>query len=520
MTENKKTLAQRIDPLVAIPSIIFVVVFTSFVFINPVKAKQIFTGISAFTMNKAGALILAFAWVCFILCLWFAFGKYGNKKFGLPGDDKPEFSNKSWLAYFFSLSTSATMFYWASIEYADYLISPPFNLEPMSSEAFNFATAYGQFHWGPWMWGMFTALGICYGFMMHVQKKTDLRPSAACVNVIGEKNVNGVIGKAIDAMYVFTLVCALGTSLGVSTPLLAAIVSDILGIEATVTVSGLLILAWALSVTITIFTGLKRGMKIINDFRMYFAFVVLALILFLGPTSFILNNTIDSIGVQFQNLIRMATYTDPYGYSNNFPGNWTIFYVAWNVVYAVASGIYLARVSKGRTVRQFIIAIITFGSTGAMIFYWILGNFSMDVFVRGIVPVTDLYAAGQGYKAILMVWKELPLAAIVIPIFAVYAFVATWTTQQAYSYNVAMATETGVTADNEPSTKNRLLWTVLLHVYCFAVIFLGGMDTVKASSVISGLPAILVCSLIIISTMKDMKKIWGNEDVEAEVRWR
>lgn len=146
---------------------------------------------------------------------------------------------------------------------------------------------------------------------------------------------------------------------------------------------------------------------------------------------------------------------------------------------------------------------------------YLFSYFSMDVFLRGVVPVTDLYASGEGYKAILLVWKELPLAAVIIPLFAVYGFVATWTTQQAYSYNVAMATEVGVTADNEPSVKNRLLWTVLLHVYCFAVIFLGGMDTVKASSVISGLPAILVSSLVIISTMKDMKKVWGEEEETA-----
>ncbi|GAU07788.1 BCCT transporter [Desulfoplanes formicivorans] len=282
-----------------------------------------------------------------ILSGFFMFSRYGDIKFGEP-DEKPEFNNYSWLAMMFCSGVAGAVMFWSIVEPMYNLAYPPKFAEPLSRQSFEWAMSYVLLHWGPvtWPWYMVTALPICY--MYYKRKKPVLRISAATEPILGDQ-VNGGMGKGIEIFFIVGLMFSNAAVMGVSVPIVNHALSAVLGIEPSFTLELIILAISAVIFTVSVSLGLKKGIKILSDTNVCIALAMVFFCLVAGPTVFIVDNFTNSFGHMLGNFWDMIFWTDPYT-DGSFPQDWTIFYALWMASYGPFMGLFIARISKGRTV--------------------------------------------------------------------------------------------------------------------------------------------------------------------------
>lgn len=504
MLEKKKL---SLDHAIFWPSFIIIAVVCALIVMNPEKANEVSNAALAWCTNKLG---WAFEWYVIILfgiAMYLIFGKYGNKKLG---DSEPEFKTSTWLGMIFTSTSSAALIYWATIEWYYYMQSPPWGVEPFSVEASRWAATYGMYHWGLIPTAMYVVIGVAIGYNFFVKKRSVVKPSSVC-GVLGEQKDRS-LGKLIDVLYIIGMVAGVGTSLGLGTPLVAELISKLFGVEHTLSLDGWIIIAWVALFGTSVYIGLQKGIKVLSDVRVYLAFAVIIFVAMVGNTSYILNGFTDSVGWMLQHIIQMTMYTDPYGQSG-WPQGWTIFYWAWFLNCVITYSIYLAKISKGRTIKEFGLGVLGAIFVGEAVFFGVFTQYAMHVFQAGALDLGMIMEKLGTARAIVEIWATLPLAQVVLPVLLVYCFISTATFINGVAYTLAMVTTKEITEDDEPSRLNRVVWSLLLGALAISLLLLGGLKPLQTASVVGGLPMMIVCIIIPISFFREVKKDgWIHED--------
>ena len=502
-----------IDKLVFWPALIVVVATIVPLIAFPEASSEVLSRILGLITQNLGFLFLWFTIGALGVLLWFAFGRYGSVKFGDPGDE-PEFRTVSWIGMLFCAGIGTSLLYWATIEWVYYYQAPPFGIEAETAEAAHWGAMYGLFHWGPMAWALYCipALPIAYAF--HNRKIPFLRISQACRGVIGDR-ADGPLGKLIDVLFIFGLIGGTGTSLGLGTPILSESISSLLGIERTFALDAFVIVVWTAIFGTTVYLGMEKGIKRLADANVYLGFFLCAFVLVAGPTVFILDTFTNSFGLMITNFFRMSLYTDPVGQSG-FPQTWTVFYWAWWIAYAPFMGLFVARISRGRTIREVVWANLVWGSFGCWLFFAVFGNTALFYQLDGKVPVIQIMNDTSPQAAIVAVVEALPMGTFVLVLFVAMCFIYSATTLQASAYTIAsVASRDLVAGESEPLRWNRLFWALALGGMAVALMYLGGLKPLQTASLIVALPLMFVIALCVWSFLR-----WLKEDEEKSILWR
>ncbi|OEY65313.1 BCCT family transporter [Marinobacter sp. X15-166B] len=453
-----------------------------------------------FVTNQLG---FAYIWAgafFFGAVLWLSLGRYSQVRLGGP-DARPEFSRLSWVTMFFCSGIGTSLIFWSSIEWTYYFTAPPFGLEPKSDRAADYAAMYGMFHWGPLAWAFYCLTAFPIGYAFYNRKQKQLRLSIACAGLIGEKHANGHIGKVIDVLMVFGLVGGVGTALASGTPMLAEAISRLLGIEHTFNVDIVVVLIWSVIFVTSVVLGLKRGIQRLSQFNLY-ALSVLCVIIFIGgPTFFMLNSFTNSMGLMITEFAHMAFYTDPVA-NSMFPQWWTIFYWAWWVAMGPYMGIFIARISRGRTFRDMGLTVLGAGSAGCILFFILFGSTSMHAELSGTFPVLETMANESPSAAILGTLEQLPLYSVILVLFIVVGFVYSGTTVDSSAYVLASVTSRNLGEGVEPHVANRFFWAVALGAAGLVLMNAGGLEPLKTASLVVGVPLLVVMCLSFFSLLR------------------
>ncbi|BDM63418.1 transporter [Shewanella sp. NFH-SH190041] len=458
----------------------------------------------AFMTDKLGFAYLALGLSAFFFMIYIVFSDIGQIKLG-DADEKPEFATASWAAMLFCGGIGASILYWGCIEWAYYYMSPPFQLAPGSEEAVRWAATYGIFHWGPIAWSIYLIPALPIAYFFYVRKQPVLKVSAALMPVIGEARSHGKTGKVIDVLFIFGLLGGAATTLGLAAPLINEGISYLFGIPSTTTTQiGVLMICTALF-AYSSYKGMDEGIKVLSNINFWSALALLAFILCVGPTIFMLETGLDSIGRMLSNFFVMATWAEPFGgygtfADTHFPQDWTIFYWAWWLVFAPSMGLFVARISRGRTIKQMVTGSIFFGSLGCALYFMILGNYGLSLQLSGQLDVVGILADKGPTTAIFAILEQLPFSYAVIAVFTMLCVIFTATTFDSISYILASVVQNNVTED--PLRWNRLFWAFALSFMPSVLMFMGGLATLQTAAIVGGLPLLVIAVMLMISGVK------------------
>ncbi|MEG1497156.1 MAG: BCCT family transporter [Clostridiales bacterium] len=451
-----------------------------------------------------------FELVCFgslIFSLWLMLGKFGKVKLG-EKEDKPEFKTFTWIAMFFCAGIGAGAIYWACIEPLSIMSAPPFGVEALSPQARQWSLTYACFHWSITPWSIFAVPAIAFAYIYYNRGVKFLRPSYACSGILG-KHAYGIWGKVIDVFVIVGLLGGLATSLGFVFPMLAGLIADYLNIKNTFLLQAGVGLIFTVIFAYSCYRGLYSGIAQLSNINMVLFIGMIIFIFLAGPSLWLISNFFESIALMLQNYIRMSFYMDTTG-GSGFPQNWTVFYWAWWLSWAIYIGLFMARISKGRTLRGFIANMLFTAGGGTAIIFAIIGGYSQHVFFDLAIDLLGILENIGGHAVISAILNTLPFAKIFIPIFIIVLIIAQATGLDSAAYTLANISCKEIEDGQEPPQWIRLFWAVTIFLATMALLMVGGMEAVKLSAVLTSVPLLALQVIFMLSIIRWLRQDFGK----------
>ena len=435
-----------------------------------------------------------------------AFGRHGPVVLGDDGES-PEFSDGSWFAMLFCAGIASGLLYWGVIEWAYYFREPPYETSVGSAEAILWATSYPLFHWGFTAWGFYTLPTVAVAYACHRRGETAYRLSKACRPILGDR-ADGAAGRLIDVLFMVGILGGASTSLGLSTPLIAEGFSELTGAVRSFGLNVGIVLTCSLIFAISVYVGLERGIRILSNVNLALALGLVAFVLVAGDTLFIAKMSTAAAGHVIQNFVRMNFWTDPI-LQTGFVESWTVFYWAWWIAYAPFVGLFVARISRGRSIRQVILGMLILGTAGSWLFFMVLGNYALSLELGGHVPVLAILDERGAPAAIVAVILALPLGQLALGVFCIVALLYLATTFDSAAYTLAASASRDLGPRGDPSRGHRSFWALALAVLPIALLGIGGLRSLQMASLVVSVPLLAVGCLLAISLRRALREDFG-----------
>ena len=497
---NNKTKAISDKPISVI-CIILVAIFVAFMCAKPDQTLNIVNAIFDKVTAVMGPPILWFVFVGLFLCLYLAFSKHGKVKLG---EGKPEYSTFSYIGMMMCASLAATAIFYSFVEWSYYYVDPAFSIEPYSQKAAEMSMAYTFFHWGFSCQVIFVLTAVSLAYAFYVRKVPVLRIGAVCEEMLGDFKYKKPLARVIDALTILSIVGGMGVSLGVGVPLVTAGLGKIFGMEANFTTNIIVLIIIAIIFSVTSIVGIKKGMKRLSDLTMYISILFVAFIFIAGPTQFIWKEFTYSLGSMFQNYLAMSTYTDPVA-NTGFPELNTIFLFTLALNYAALMGIFITKISKGRTIRQMVITCLVGITTGIWIMFSVNGGFGLNTELTGQYELTKAADTNAGLFELL---ELLPGGSMILPIIFTLVTIGLLTTSlDSASFTLAASATKKLDAEGNPNSKFRLMWCVVLTLVPLSIMFAGAPFTaIKTICIVLSVPFLFIIIGMLIGLFKWFKQ--------------
>ncbi|KPV42841.1 glycine betaine uptake BCCT transporter [Alicyclobacillus ferrooxydans] len=491
--------------MVFIISIVIVVLFVIWGALAPHQLSAGANYMLSFTTDKFGWFYLIAAFGFLVFTLYLAFGKYGKIRLGAD-DEEPEYSYVTWFAMLFSAGMGIGLVFWGVAEPIDHYVSPPMGLTPKSSEAATWAERYSFFHWGLQPWAIYAVIGLALAYF-NFRKGSKGLISATFYPILGDR-VNGSIGKTIDILAVLATVFGVATSLGLGTLQINGGLNALFGVPSTRILQISIIAVVTVLFLISATTGLDKGIKILSNTNLIVAAVLLLFTLFLGPTWFLFDTFTSTLGGYLQNLVRMSLRLAPFRPST-WIANWTLFYWAWWIAWAPFVGMFIARVSRGRTIREFVTGVLLVPSLVSFLWFSVFGGTALHLQMFQGVDIASVVQKDMS-KALFVVLRHLPLGwplAVIATILIVTFFV---TSADSATFVLGMLSSDG---SLNPSNRVKVTWGILQSLIAVVLLLSGGLQGLQTASIVAALPFAVIMIVMCYSLVKAL-----NEDLRNQRR--
>jgi glycine betaine transporter len=474
-----------------------VLLFVLFGMFLPAQMGKVVNAVFSFLTTDFGWLYLLSVTIFIVFAFGIAISRYGRIKLG-KDDDKPEFSNFQWFSMLFGGGMGIGLVFWSVAEPMTHYLTPPIGTGG-TPEAMHTAMRIVFFHWGIHAWVIFAIGGLALAYFQF-RKGLPFLVSSAFYPLIGER-IYGPIGNAIDILSVFATVFGVATSLGLGSSQIATGLQYIWGIEATPATVSIVIAVITVLFTAATISGLHKAMQLAADIKIWLSIAFMAFIFIFGGMGPILNNFTDSLGGYLQNFVGQSLWMGNVSWVNG----WTVFYWAWWIAWAPFVGQFVARVSKGRTIREFILAVSLLPVGFSFVWLSIYGGaaFNLDAAANGAIQA----AVKADYTtALFATLKQMPLYSITAPaaiVLIVACFVAA---ANSATYVLAMLTSNG---DMDPSKGLRSFWGIVQGVLTIMLILVGGkaaLTALQTASIAAAFPFMLIMLAMCYSIYKALRQ--------------
>jgi len=473
-------------------------------------------------MEYTGWLFMVLASLFVVFVLWLAMGKFGNIPLGKDGE-KPEFRTVSWIAMMFAAGMGiGLMFYGVAEPLYHFISPPPGTVDGRTPAAIQTAMATSIFHWTLHPWAMYAVVGIAMAYGTYRLGRKQLI-SAAFTSLFGIRTVEGPVGKFINILAIFATLFGTAASLGLGALQIGSGLTSNgwvgeVGTPALVAIVAILTACFVASAV----SGISRGIQWLSNINMVLA-VVLAVIVFVaGPSLFILNLIPSAVGDYARDLAEMSSRTEAVGDEalRTWMSSWTIFYWAWWISWTPFVGMFIARISRGRTIRQFVTGVLLVPSVVSVIWFGIFGGAAFNIQQEadkagqpGLMTVTDGVASIDFDGALFNLVKNLPmpgwLTAAVIVLAMVLVAIFFITGADSASLIMSSLSSNGA---SDPKRGLVIVWGALTGAVAAVMLLAGGDEPSEALSglqritIVAALPFVVVMLLLCFALAKDLRR--------------
>lgn len=471
-------------------SFLITMAIVAFGLVAPQPFAKATTAANDFLVNNFGwfYLISMFVFVAFSLII--AFSKYGNIKLG-PDDSVPEFSNRSWFAMLFGAGMGIGLVFWGVAEPLNHYMT-----FGATEEAANFAMKKSFMHWGFHPWAAYAIIGMALGYFQFRKNAPGLI-SSIFLPILGEKGVRGPIGKLIDICAVFATVAGIATSLGQGTMQINSGLNFLFHVPTTRLVQIVIIIILMVIYTWTAVSGIDKGIKLLSDINLVLAIAILAGAFLVGPKLLTLNVFTNSIGSYVNDFVKDSFAINPFG-DKSWLGSWTIFYWAWWIAWGPFVGTFIARISKGRTIREFVFGVILAPSLVSFIWFSVFGSLGLNL-DKGIISK----AIETTETALFVVFRQYPLGSIfsIIAICLLGTFFIT--SANSGIFVLSMFSSEG---NMEPANGKKIFWGVIQALLALVLLMTGGLGALQTCSIVAAFPLAIIMLLCCVCLIKELMK--------------
>jgi glycine betaine transporter len=461
-------------------SLLFTILFviTGILFNNTLSqaASSLLNG----TIEYFGWFYLISTLAFLVFATYLLFSRFGKIVLGDP-TDKPVFSTTSWFAMLFSAGMGIGLLFYGVAEPVYHYVSPPTG-DGSTAESANLAMTYSYFHWGLHPWAIYTVVGLSLAFFQFRKKLPGLI-SSAFYPLLGER-VKGGIGKAIDILAVLATVFGVATSLGLGTMQIAGGMNSVFGLENSTSTQIYIILGITLLFIVSAWSGINRGIKILSNINMLLAAALLLLLIVLGPTAQIFKVFTNTMGSYLDGLLYMSLNLKPFG-DNSWIAGWTLFYWAWWIAWAPFVGSFIARISKGRTIKEFIMGVLFIPTLGTFVWFSTFGGSALHFINNlGNTALADVVASDLTLS-LFAFFEYFPMSAFlsVLAIILICTFFIT----SADSATIVL----GIFSTNgnlNPSNGIKIIWGIILSAVAVVLLLTGSLSTLQTASIAAAFP--------------------------------
>ena len=448
-----------------------------------------------------GWLYLISMIIFFGFIVYFAFGKYGKIRLG-SDDSRPEYSNITWFGLLFGCGMGVGLVFWGVAEPLTYYLNPTDGIEAASQASANFAFENFFMHWGILPWANYAVIGLALAYFMFRKNKKGLL-SVMLEPLIGEKLANGWLGKVVDILGVFATVAGVVTSLGLGTLQINAGFNYLFGVPINLVVEIIIIIIVSFLYIGSAVSGLDKGIKIISDTNLYVAIGLLAVCFIVGPKVETLNAFVNGMGQYIGNFILTALKINSYS-DNSWFGSWRLFYWAWFIAWAPFVGVFVARISKGRTIREFVLGVVLVPTIASCIWGAVFGNLGINLGEKGLMAIEKLQeAVATPEVGLFVVLGQYPLGFILslVALVSLCAFFVTSANSGVYVLSM-LSTDGAI----NPPNGRKILWGVIQSVMAIGLLMAGGLKPLQTISLVAAFLFIFVMLGTIAAFIKVLKE--------------
>lgn len=484
-------------------SVGLLLVVVCFLALKPDETVSTIQNVLNVILKGTGPFMLLFDAFLIVLTLWIALSRYGNIKLG-EGD--PEYSMFSYIAMMACAALASASMFWSFTEWANYIITPGLNIAPDSMEAMEISVGYTFFHWGLLAQCIYVAIGLVTAYSIYVRKSKSIKMSDIVADMLGECKFKKPIVWLVDIIVVFCTLAGLGVSLGLGVPVIAGGISAVTGIKVTFAMQVIIVLLLGIVFSWSSFVGTGRGMKFLSDNTIKLLFVFLIFIIIAGPTSFISKIFVSGLGHMLQYFPRMAFFSDPIQQSG-FAESWTIFFIAFPLSYAGLMGVFIAKISKGRSIKCLVLACMFGISIGTWLFFSINSGLAIDRELNGVFSMINEVRNGDPYAGVFALLDTLPLSKVTSSIYVICVTGFICTTLDTASLALASTAAKKLDENNNPTAKFRLFWCAMLTLLPLAMMFSGAdFNAVKNLAILVATPLAIVITYLMFGLLRWMKE--------------
>ncbi|WP_078595711.1 BCCT family transporter [Evansella clarkii] len=456
--------------------------------VAPTHLQSLSSQLTTFISEAFGWYYLLLIMLFLAFCIYLMFSRFGNIKLGKE-DEKPDFSTPTWFAMLFSAGMGMGMVFWTTAEPISHAFNSPPRFEPGTNDAIRQSLQYSFFHWGIHAWAVYGVVALVLAYFKFRKGYPGLI-SATLTPIFGEKSMAGMPGKLIDTLAVFATVVGVASTLGFGSAQINGGLAYLFGTPDNFSMQLLILAVATLLFIISAWSGIGKGIKYLSNINMGLGFLLLFVLFLVGPTLYILNMFTSTLGGYITNFFDMSFRLSPLNEERRtWIDNWTIFYWAWWISWSPFVGIFIARVSRGRTVKEFLMGVLFVPAIVCFIFFAVFGVSALNIEQNGI----DAISAYSLETTTFGVLQHYPLGQFMALLTIVVVAIFFITSADSATFVLGMLSTNG---SINPANGVKIIWGLAMSAMAAIIVYFGGTQGLQNMLIIAALPFSVVILLM------------------------